>query len=141
MTTDTEHDVSSKGKRIRLKDGEKVFVGADVHRKTYAVAMWSDSRGMIHRWTQPAAPDVLVRRLEPIRGQVQRVVYEAGPTGYSLVRTLRAAGFNADVIATSLMLRIRNPLRILSQFPGSHIAETRCADKACEAAQSRAPPI
>ena len=29
MTTDTQHGVARKSKRIRLEDGEKVFVGAD----------------------------------------------------------------------------------------------------------------
>ena len=52
---------------------------------------------------------MLARRLEPIRSQVQRVVYEAGPTGYALVRTLRAAGFAADVIVRRRCCERRSP--------------------------------
>lgn len=128
MTTDTQHGVSRKGKRIRLEKGEKVFVGADVHRKTYAIALWSDRRGLIHHWTQPADPDVLARRLEPIRGQVQRVVYEAGPTGYTLVRTLRAAGFHTDVIVTSQMLRTTVAGAKSDRLDCRTLAEHACKD-------------
>ena len=128
MTTDTQHGVARKSKRIRLEDGEKVFVGADVHRKTYAIALWSDSRGLIHHWTQPAEPTVLARRLEPIRSQVQRVVYEAGPTGYALVRTLRAAGFAADVIVTSQMLRTTVAGAKSDRLDCRTLAEHACKD-------------
>lgn len=128
MTTDTQHGVSRKGKRIRLEEGEKVFVGADVHRKTYAIALWSDRRGLIHHWTQPADPAVLVRRLEPIRGHVQRVVYEAGPTGCALVRALREAGFRADVIVTSQMLRTTVAGAKSDRLDCRTLAEHACKD-------------
>jgi transposase len=39
--------------------------------------------------------------MTPFKEHVNRVVYEAGPTGYGLVRALRAEGFRADVIAPS----------------------------------------
>ena len=128
MTTNTQHGVSRKGKRIQLEEGERVFVGADVHRKTYAIALWSDRRGLIYHWTQPADPDVLVRRLEPIRIQIQRVVYEAGPTGYTLVRTLREAGFNADVIVTSQMLRTTVAGAKSDRLDCRTLAEHACKD-------------
>ena len=37
------------------------------------------------------------------------MVYEAGPTGYTLVRELRGSGFQADVIAPSKMLVLPGP--------------------------------
>lgn len=89
---------------IRLGPDESVHVGVDVHKATYHVAVLSPERGLLATWVQPADPEVLVERLRPIRGQVARVVYEAGPTGFSLVRRLRAAGLTADVIATSKLL-------------------------------------
>lgn len=84
--------------------GELLYVGVDVHRRSFAVAIWSDQRGQVAQWTQPSEPAVLVARLTPLQAQVGGVVYEAGPTGFGLVRALQAAGFKADVIATSLML-------------------------------------
>ena len=87
-TAATSHSPSS----ILLDAGELVHVGVDVHKATYHVAVVTDSRGLVATWTQPADPELLVERLKPIRTQVAQVVYEAGPTGFALVRRLRAAG-------------------------------------------------
>src|SRR5512135_3939175 len=89
---------------VRLDQGEAVHVGVDVHKATYHVALDCGSRGLLATWVQPARPEVLIERLRPIRDQVAQVVYEAGPTGFTLVRRLRAEGFSAEVIATSKLL-------------------------------------
>jgi transposase len=89
------------GKEIGLLDGERAFVGVDVHKKSYSVCVWGEVQGPVCQWVQPANPAALARRLEPVGARVARVVYEAGPTGYALVRHLRACGFGADVIAPS----------------------------------------
>src|SRR3954471_10591003 len=86
---------------LRLDPGEVAHVGVDVHKASYHVAVVSDRRGLVATWTQPADPGLLVERLKPITAQVAQVVYEAGPTGFSLVRGLRAAGLGAEVIAPS----------------------------------------
>jgi transposase len=86
---------------LRLEPSEAVHVGVDVHKATYSVALYSDGRGVLTTWVQPARPEVLIERLSPIREAVAQIVYEAGPTGFSLARRLRAEGFTAHVIATS----------------------------------------
>jgi transposase len=88
----------------RLDQGETVHVGVDVHKATYHVALYSGSRGLLASWVQPARPEALLERLRPIRAQVAQVVYEAGPTGFALVRRLRTEGLSAEVIATSKLL-------------------------------------
>jgi transposase len=89
---------------LRLEPGESVHVGVDVHKASYSVALFSDGRGLIATWVQPARPEILVERLRPIREGIAQVVYEAGPTGFALARGLRAEGFNAQVIAPSKLL-------------------------------------
>src|SRR5918995_3700394 len=89
---------------IRLEPGEAVHVGVDVHKASYSVALFSDRRGLITTWVQPARPEVLLERLRPIREGIAQVVYEAGPTGFALARRLRAEGYNAQVIAPSKLL-------------------------------------
>jgi transposase len=89
------------GKELRLLPEEVAFVGVDVHKRTYQVSVWTEEREWVAQWTQPADAEALCRRLEPVRGQVAHVVYEAGPTGFGLARTLRAHGFSADVVAPS----------------------------------------
>lgn len=88
-------------KELRLVDNEVAFVGVDVHKKTYAVCVWTEEREAVASWVQPARPALLAERLEPVRAQIAWVVYEAGPTGYALVRHLRSGGFRTDVIAPS----------------------------------------
>jgi len=90
------------GKKIELMGGEMVEVGVDVHRRDYRVTLWSEMRRrVVGAWVQPSDPSILIGVLTPQKAQVERIVYEAGPTGYGLVRALRAAGFRADVIAPS----------------------------------------
>ena len=92
----------SKGrKEIVLWATERVWVGVDTHKRTYHVAVYSDQRGILATWVQPAKPEVLVRRLEPIAAHVVQVVYEAGPTGFGLARALKSAGFAVLVAAPS----------------------------------------
>src|SRR4051794_33677257 len=89
---------------IRLEAGEAVHAGVDVHKASYSVALFSDGRGLIATWVQPARPEVLIERLRPLRGGTAQVVYEAGPTGFGLARRLRSEGYTAQVIAPSKLL-------------------------------------
>ena len=86
---------------LSLEPGESVHVGVDVPKASYSVALYSDGRGLITTWVQPARPELLIERLLPLRDGVAQVVYEAGPTGFALVRRLRAAELKAEVIAPS----------------------------------------
>ena len=87
---------------LTLAPAEKIHVGCDVHESKYAVAFWSPQRGeWVSQWVQTSDDQALLKRLAPHRAHVERVVYEAGPTGFGLARALRAAGFAVDVIAAS----------------------------------------
>jgi transposase len=90
---------------LRLEPGESAFVGVDVHKATYHVAVVGD-RGVLATWVQPARaePLLVLERLAPIRERVSAVVYEAGPTGFGLARRLAAQGYKAQVIAPSKLL-------------------------------------
>jgi transposase len=84
-----------------LLEGEVAFVGLDVHKKSFTVSVWTPQQGTIANWTHPADALSLSRKLGPYRHQIQRIVYEAGPTGYWLCHTLKDAGFSVDVVAPS----------------------------------------
>jgi transposase len=96
--------VRTPSQSLSLEPGEAVHVGVDVHKASYSVALYSDGRGVLTTWVQPARPEVLLERLRPIRKAVAQVVYEAGPTGFGLARRLRAEGYAAQVIAPSKLL-------------------------------------
>lgn len=89
---------------LRCEPDEILHVGVDVHKATYHVALLSDRRGLLATWVQPARPTLLAERLTPLREHVAQIVYEAGPTGFSLARRLRAEGVRAEVIAPSKTL-------------------------------------
>jgi transposase len=90
------------GKEIRFDEGEAVHVGIDVHKKDYRLNVWSEMRGKpLAQWVQPALPELVIARLTPYKERIDRIVYEAGPTGYALARALQKAGFPAEVIAPS----------------------------------------
>src|SRR3954471_65927 len=89
---------------VRLDAREVVHVGVDVHKATYHVALYSTTRGVLATWVQPARPEVLVDRLDPIREHVASVAYEAGPTGFALARRLADAKLPVQVIAPSRLL-------------------------------------
>ena len=84
---------------------EPVFVGVDVHKRTYAVALFCATDGQVETWNCPADEAGLTGQLSGLGCHIEHVVYETGPTGFSLCRTLREAGFNASVIAASRIPR------------------------------------
>lgn len=103
------------GKRLPKKAGwfkennftaqDEIYVGLDVHKDIYHVAMWHNGRiGCVYSM----APDNnrLLRDLQQIRSSLKNVVYEAGPTGYGLVRLLRSAELPAEVVATTKTARM-----------------------------------
>src|SRR4051795_11330346 len=98
-STPTRTLSTARSAPLPCEPGEVIHVGVDVHKATYHVALLSDRRALVATWVQPARPELLAERLTPFREQIARVVYEAGPTGFALVRRLRADGFRAEVIA------------------------------------------
>lgn len=97
-------EVAAKGKailrKINLDCQEKVHVGLDVHKKTYHVAVWSSRRDTcLATWVQPASIKVTLATFEPFGAHIERIVYEAGPSGFTLARALKAAGLPAEVIS------------------------------------------
>ncbi len=97
----------SRSKEL-LKEN-RFFVGLDVHKRSYHVSLWNEEHGLLDSWVQPPVPSLLISKLQPFQVNVARIVYEAGPTGFTLVRALRNAGFSADVIAPSKMLTVPGP--------------------------------
>jgi transposase len=80
------------------------FAGLDVHaRKTVAAAVLLGS-GEVFRARFGSDPQAAVGWLRSLPGEV-RAVYEAGPTGFALARTARAAGIELMVCAPGAIPR------------------------------------
>ena len=81
------------------------YVGLDVHKDSTVMAVAEGSGGDAVVWGRMGSdPAEVERALAQLGGPIWvRACYEAGPTGYGLVRRLRAAGYTCDVIAPSLV--------------------------------------
>lgn len=78
--------------------GKTIFVGLDVHKKTYSLTAICDGV-VVKRETLKAAPDFLVAYLKKRFGTgTIKTAYEAGFSGFHLHRTLIAAGINNIVV-------------------------------------------
>ena len=89
---------------IKLTRDDEVFVGVDVHKKSYHVAFYINDMpafdfGMI------SEPQQLNKKLQPMAHSIKNIAYESGPTGYELARHLRENNLPADVVATSRIPR------------------------------------
>ena len=79
---------------------DEIYVGVDVHKVHYHISIWHNNRiGCVY--SMSSNNNKLLRDLKRIRGSLKNIVYEAGPTGYALVRLLRSAKLPAEVVAVS----------------------------------------
>ena len=83
---------------IRSYVGEHVYVGIDVHKKTYVVEA-RVAQEKVKRWTTPALPEQLAQQLlKYFNGGIIHTAYEAGFSGFVLHRALSRAGIDSMVV-------------------------------------------
>lgn len=84
----------------KLAEGEMVWMGMDVHKKNWNIALYLPSKEcIIKTWHMPTNLNDLLRIIEPIRKHIKKIGYEAGPTGFGLARFLKKNGFEVIVIS------------------------------------------
>ena len=77
------------------------YVGLDVHKNSISVAFVGREEAKAHSLGRlPNDETRLLHALKPlgVSGEIQ-ICYEAGPTGYGLVRRLRELGYDCQVVA------------------------------------------
>ena len=85
----------------------KFWIGIDVHKRSYSLALLRED-GMSYTWVTTADPIRLVEQLQGLPITISSIVYESGPTGFGLARTLKKANIPVDIAAPS---RIPRPVR------------------------------
>jgi len=85
-------------KQIHLTQDDQLYVGIDVHKDSYHLAFWLNDRLAID-FVMPANNQQVLATLQKLRIAVKTIVYEAGPTGYSLARLLQKHHLPIEVIA------------------------------------------
>ena len=91
----------------RFIDSEKddsFWIGLDVHKKSYYVALLGTD-DKTFTWSTPADPQKLLDQLKSLHIKLSGACYEAGPTGYSLARTLQEAKIPVIVAAPNKIPR------------------------------------
>jgi transposase len=82
------------------KKGAAIWVGVDVHKTSYAVAVLS-SNGVLHTFNAASDDQNLIKQFQDRDIQISALAYEAGPTGFGLYRACRKAGIEAMVVSAS----------------------------------------
>jgi transposase len=96
--------VESFFKNVNLTSDDEVYVGVDVHKKSYHVALFLNDTPAID-FRMAAEPKQLNKKLESVACSIKDIVYETGPTGYGLAGYLRKNKLPANVVATSRIPR------------------------------------
>ena len=120
------------GKRLSKKESwfkeniftseDEIYVGVDVHKLHYHVAIWHNGHiGCVYSMSSDNSK--LLRDLERMRISLKNVVYEAGPTGYGLVRLLRSANLPAEVVAVSKTPRMTDSSAKTDRLDCQRLAE------------------
>jgi transposase len=90
----------------------EVFVGIDVHLKSYSVCAFEEGR-QLQKWTMPADAEGLARQLQKrFGGKMIHTSYEAGFSGFELHRNLSKAGIDNIVVhAASIAVNKRDRVK------------------------------
>lgn len=92
--------------------GEEIFIGIDVHKKTYSVVA-RVHQSVVKKWTTAADPASLCEQLHKFfpAGDLHSA-YEAGFSGFALHRQLVSAGINNRVVhAANVEVAIHNRVK------------------------------
>ena len=123
---------------MRDYTGKIVYVGIDVHKKTYSCASICDNE-VVKRDRMPGKPEVLISYLKKaFQGGTIESAYEAGFSGFHLDRILRKNGIknivvNAASIEISSRDRVktdkRDALKIATQLSARRLKGIRVPDE------------
>lgn len=91
-------------KKTTFSADDQLFVGVDVHKKSYHVALYLNGTPSID-FVMPAKNEQLRHVLQPTRLALRQVAYEAGFSGYGLARCLKKDHFPVTVAAVSKIPR------------------------------------
>lgn len=108
--------------QINLTQDDDLYIGIDVHKENYHVALYLNDSHAIDFIT-PANNAKLCTTLKKLEPAIKNIVYEAGPTGYSLARQLQQESLPVQVIAPSMTPRYSARGSKTDRLDGRQLAE------------------
>ena len=107
---------------VNLTADDNLFVGIDVHKKSYHVALYlNDAPAM--DFVMPAEKQQLSQKLKTASVALRQVVYETGSNGYGLARCLNKENLPVFVAATSKIPRLAGPEDKTDKLDSKKLAE------------------
>jgi transposase len=91
-------------KETTFSTDDELFVGVDVHKKSYHVALYLNDAPSLD-FVMPANKKQLSQTLKPTQPALKQVAYEAGFSGYNLARCLKQNHLPVSIAATSKIPR------------------------------------
>ena len=91
-------------KTINLTSDDELYIGIDVHKISYHIAFWLNGAPAIN-FVTPADNRKTVQMLQRFAPAIKLIVYEAGPTGYSLARLMLKNKLPIKITAPSMTPR------------------------------------
>jgi transposase len=91
-------------KTINLTADDELYIGIDVHKKSYHIAFWLNDTPAIN-FVTTADNQKIIQILQRFRLAIKLIAYEAGPTGYSLARLLQQNKLPVKIAAPSMTPR------------------------------------
>jgi transposase len=85
-------------------DGKPFWIGLDVHKRSYYVALLRPD-GRSTTWVASASPDEFIKQVLCLGINIAAVAYETGPTGFALARALEKSQIPVIVAAASRIPR------------------------------------
>ena len=95
--------VAQKNLKVDFQ-GTRCYVGVDVHKSTYYVAILSED-GRRLEFSTPSDPDALIYKLLSMGMEITGLAHETGPTGYELAWACQDAGIPVTVAGASKIPR------------------------------------
>jgi transposase len=89
---------------VKLTSDDQLFVGIDVHKRSYHVAFYLNDAPSID-FVMPAKKEQLSQKLKTAMPALRQIAYETGPTGYGLARYLHKENLPVSVTPTSRIPR------------------------------------
>jgi transposase len=91
-------------KTINLTSDDELYIGIDVHKISYHIAFWLNGTPAID-FVTPSDNLKTVQMLQRFAPAIRLIVYEAGPTGYSLARLMLKNKLPIKIAAPSMTPR------------------------------------
>ncbi len=127
MATNISNHKQSKNHNSSVKNcyvGKQVYVGIDVHKRTYSVVTVVEGV-VVKKWRTVASPEKLAEQLlRYFSGASIHTAYEAGFSGFVLHRVLEEAGIDNIVVnPDSIEVAIHNRVKWSVSYSVSYQAK------------------